>query len=169
MLWFYFSRLHQLRSGRVPMVRQQRWTHHTPSGLSSWETSTTVSTWNTWRRMRGWMCYSHSNTLSMYVSPTTQTHCQCMFHLPLKHFVYITYHSNTQCMYHLPLKHTINISITYLWVLIPVWSWLESHQWERKRLSINKSYSTPVSLTDWCIMILFLKKRKIGNINQCNV
>lgn len=44
------------------MGRRPRWTHHTRSEPRSCGTSTTVSTWSTWPRMRGSMSCWHSNT-----------------------------------------------------------------------------------------------------------
>lgn len=61
-----FCRLLPQRSGRGMMGRRPRWTHLTRSEPRSCGTSTTVSTWSTWLRMRGSMSCWHSNTQWRY-------------------------------------------------------------------------------------------------------
>lgn len=67
-IWFLdiFYRLLPQRSGRGMMGRQPRWTRRTRSEPRSCGTSTTVSTWSTWPRMRDLMSCWHSNTLWRY-------------------------------------------------------------------------------------------------------
>lgn len=61
-----FCRLLPQRSGRGMMGRRLRWTHLTRSEPRSCVTSTTVSTWSTWPRMRDSMSCWHSNTQWRY-------------------------------------------------------------------------------------------------------